>query len=151
VAGKPGPDIGVLVGAVVVQDHVNGLVGRDAALDLVQEVEKLLMAVTGHVLGGDLAGQNIERGKERRGAVALIVVGHGRAASLLQWQPRLGAVKGLYLRLFIDRQDHRMGGRCHIKTDHITQLIDKSRIVRQLELPPAVRCKAMRLPDVAHG
>ena len=81
-AGKPGPDIGVLVGAVVVQDHVNGLVGRDAALDLVQEAEELLMAVTGHVLGGDLAGQNIERGKERRGAVALMVPGHGRAAAL---------------------------------------------------------------------
>jgi hypothetical protein len=66
--------------------------------------------------------------------VALVAVGRGRAASRLQLQPRLGAVKGLYLRLFIDRQDHRMG-RCHRKTGHIPQPADKNRTVRQLAPP----------------
>ena len=35
-------------------------------------------------LANHLAGQNIERGKERRGAVAFVIMGHGIRASLLQ-------------------------------------------------------------------
>ena len=63
---------------------------------------------------------------------------------------RLGAVKRLYLRLFIDRQYDGMGSRCHVKPDHIAQLFGESRVVGQRERAPVVRGRAMCLPDVAH-
>ena len=44
-----------------------------------------------------------------------------------------------------------MGGRCHVKPDHIAQLFGKGLVVRQLELAPAMRGKTMRLPDALHG
>jgi hypothetical protein len=44
-AAQPGDHLGVLVGGVVVEDGVDGLAGRDFALDGVQEADELLMPV----------------------------------------------------------------------------------------------------------
>ena len=46
VARQPGPDLGVLVGGVVVEDHVNQLAGRHGGLDGVEEAHELLVAVS---------------------------------------------------------------------------------------------------------
>ena len=113
---------------------------------LVQKVEEFLVAVTGGILADDFAAPHVERSKQGRCAMPLVVMRHGRAAPLLQGQAGLGAVKRLYLRLFIDRQHHRMGGRGHIKPAHVAQLFGKSRIGGQLERAPAVRGQAMCLP-----
>ena len=43
-----------------------------------------------------------------------------------------------------------MGRRVDIEGDDVTQLVDELRIVGQLELPPAVGLKAVRLPDAAY-
>jgi hypothetical protein len=43
-----------------------------------------------------------------------------------------------------------MGRRVHIDSDDVTQLVDEQRIVGQIELPPAVGLKAVRLPDAAY-
>ncbi len=126
---------------------MHDLSGRDLALQRVQEADEFLMPVTGHVAPEDLAGQHVQRGEERRGSVALVVVGHGPAAPLLQRQARLRAVKRLNLALLIDAQHHRMGGRADVKPDDIVQLLDEGRIARQLEHPPAVGAQAVRPPD----
>ena len=42
-AGEPGADLGVLVGAIVVEDHVDHLAGRDLAFAAVQQADELLM------------------------------------------------------------------------------------------------------------
>ena len=55
------------------------------------------MATTLHALADGLAFQHIERRKQRRNAVTLVVVSHGAGASLLHRQPRLGAVQRLDL------------------------------------------------------
>lgn len=86
----------------------------NAAFDLVEKADEFLMPVALHVAPQHLAGQHVQRGKERCGAIALIIMGHRLAASLLQRQARLGAVKGLDLRLLIDAQHHRMGGRANV-------------------------------------
>ena len=44
-AAEPGPDLGVLVGGVVVEDGVHHLAGPDLGLDGVEEADELLMAV----------------------------------------------------------------------------------------------------------
>ena len=57
------------------------------------------------VLGGGVrqhfALQVIQGGKERHGAVAVIVVGFGAQVAGAQRPPRLAALEGLDLRLFI--------------------------------------------------
>ena len=73
--GQPGPHLWVLVRAVVVQDHVDQFAGRHRRLDRVEEAQELLVAVTLHASPDHRALQHVQRGKQRRGAVADIVVG----------------------------------------------------------------------------
>ena len=73
---QPGQDLRVLVGAVVVEDGVDQLAGRDRRLDRVQEAEELLVAVALHAAAQHRAVEHVERGEQRGRAVALVVVGH---------------------------------------------------------------------------
>ena len=73
-AGQPFTDIGVFVGAIVVQDRMDGLVVRHLTLDLVEKTEEFLMAVTGGIVADNGASQHTLRGKEGRGAMALVVM-----------------------------------------------------------------------------
>jgi hypothetical protein len=67
--------------------------GRDRRLDHVEEADELLVAVALHAPADHRSVQDVERGEERGGAVALVVVGHRRAPAGLHGQPRLGAVQ----------------------------------------------------------
>lgn len=81
--GQPGAHLGMFVGAVVVEDDVDGLALGDVAFDPVEEADEFLMPVALHVLPYDRSVQHVERGKERGRAVAFVIVGHGRPAPLL--------------------------------------------------------------------
>ena len=52
---------------------------------------------------------------------------------------RLSGVERLKLALLVERQNDRVGGRIDIEPDHVAQLLDEHRIVRELELAHAVR------------
>ena len=67
---------------------MDGLVVRNLALDLVEKTEEFLMAVTGGIVADNGAGQHIERGKEGRGAMALVVMCRARPSPFLQGQAR---------------------------------------------------------------
>ncbi len=54
---------------------MNLKVGRDTRVDHVKELAELDGAVTRIAFADHLAGQDVERGEERRRAVALVVVG----------------------------------------------------------------------------
>ena len=69
---EPGAHLGMLVGGVVVEDDVDRLV-RGHRLDLVQGADELLMAVALHVAGDHGGFEDVKRGKQRRGGVALVV------------------------------------------------------------------------------
>src|ERR1700680_3588987 len=71
-ACQPSSDLGMLVGGVVVDDEMGWHVGPDVT----QEGEELLMAMARFALGDDRAVKHVEGGKQRGGAVALIVVGN---------------------------------------------------------------------------
>ena len=107
---EPGTDLRVLVGGVVVEDDVDDLAGRHLGLDGVEEADELLMPVALHAAADDLALEHVERGEQGRRAVALVVVGHGAAAALLQRQAGLGAVERLDLALLVDRQHDAWAG-----------------------------------------
>ncbi len=49
VTGQPGPNLGMLVSGVIIEDYMHDLAGRYFRLDGVQEADELLMAVTLHV------------------------------------------------------------------------------------------------------
>ena len=133
----------VLVDGVVVEDGVDDLAGRDLRLDGVEEADELLMPVALHAAADDLAFEHVERREQGRGAVALIIVGHGAAAAWLQRQARLGAVERLDLPLLVDAEHDRMRRRIDVEADDVAQLGDELGVVRQLELAHPVRLQAV--------
>ena len=119
-------------------------------LDGVEEADELLMPVALHVAADDGAVEHVERGEQRGGAVALVVVGHRPGAALLHRQARLGAVERLDLALLVDREDDGMGGRIDVEADDVLELLGELRVVRQLEGPDAVRRELVGLQDALH-
>src|SRR5687767_14165444 len=95
--GQPAQHLGVLVAAVVVEDHVDHLAGRHGALDRVEEADELLVPVPRHAAADHPAVEDVEGGEQRGGAMALVVVRPGAGLARLQRQAGLGAVEGLDL------------------------------------------------------
>src|SRR5271167_2693515 len=83
----------VLVGSIVVQDHMDRLVGRHFTLDGIEKADEFLVPVALHAATDDLAFQDIQGGEQGGGTVALVVVGHRGAASFLHRQTGLGAIE----------------------------------------------------------
>ena len=133
VLGQPTPHLGVLVGGIVVEDHVDHLAGRHGALDGIEEADELLVAVALHALADEAAVEHVE-GREQRGrAVALVIMGHGAGTARLHRQARLGAVERLDLALLVDRQHHGMRRRIDIQPDDVLDLRGEVGIGRELE------------------
>jgi hypothetical protein len=55
----------------------------------------------------------------------------------------VGAIQRLDLVLLVNRQRHRVTRRIDVEPDDLVQLLGEARIVRQLELPHAVRLQAV--------
>src|SRR5512132_2999318 len=89
VASEPGPDLGMLVAAVVVEHDMDQLAGRDGALEAVEEAQELLVAVALHALPDHPAVEHVQGGEQGRGVVADVVVGHRAGSSLLHRQAGL--------------------------------------------------------------
>lgn len=98
-AREPFLNLDLLMCRLVVEDHVDGLVLRDFALNAVEETDELLMPVPLHVLGDDRAVEHVECGKQRGRAMALVIMGHGSGTALLHRQAGLSAIERLDLRL----------------------------------------------------
>ena len=107
VLGEPGVHVVVLVGAIVVDDQVEVEPWGKLAIERTKELQELLVAVTRQALADDTTVEHAQRGEQRRGAVALVVVGHRAGAPRLHRQRGLGAIQRLDLALLIDAQDDR--------------------------------------------
>ena len=81
------------------------------------------MAMARHALADHLAGGDVERGKECRGAVALVIVGHRTGATILERQTRLRAVERLDLALLVDREHEGVVRRVEIEPDDVLDLL----------------------------
>ena len=145
-AFEPSPNIGMLVGGVVVDDGVDHLAGGNLLVDDIEEANKLLMALALHVAADHRAVEDVHRGEQRRRCGAHIVR-HGSGAALLQRQSGLRSIKRLNLALFIDRQDDGVCGRIDIEPDDVAQFVDEARVVGQLELAHPVQLQTMGAPD----
>ena len=74
VAIQPGSNLRVLVGGVVVEDHVHGLARRHLGFNGVEKADEFLMPVALHVAVDYRAIQHVQRGEQGGDAVAFVVV-----------------------------------------------------------------------------
>ena len=141
----------MLVRGVVVEDDVDFQLRVHLPDDALHEAQELLMPVPLRAVPHDLAGGDVQRRKEGGGAVPLVVVRHRSCPPLLERQPGLRAIQRLDLALLVDREHHRPLRRRNIQPDHVLQLLDEVRILRELERLDPVRLQAVSLPDPAHA
>ena len=99
---EPLAHLGMLVGSIIVEDHVDDFAGRHFRLDSIEEADELLMPVALHIAPDNRAVEDIQRGKERRRSMALVIMCHGPGAAFLQRQAGLGPVERLDLALLIE-------------------------------------------------
>ena len=104
------------------------------------------VAVADHLAGGD-----IESGKQRRRAVANVVVAAPLRLAGAHRKQRLGAIERLDLALLVDAQHHGMLGRAQVEPDDVAHLLDEQRVVGELEGLGAMRLQAEGPPDALHA
>ena len=122
-ASEPALHLRMLVGRVVVHDHVDLFTSRDHIIDHAQELQPFLMAVPVVAHRNHLAFERVEGGEQRGRAIALVVVGHGSAAAFLHRQAGLSAVQCLNLALFVGAQHQGMLGWIQIQADDVFQFL----------------------------
>jgi hypothetical protein len=121
VAREPFQDLGMLVGRVVVDNDMDCQSCGCSGVDDVEEADELLMAMTLHALADHLPFDNVEGGKQGRGAMPFVVVHHRAGAPLLHRQAWLSTVDRLDLAFLIDSQNDGMVGRIGVKPDDVAQ------------------------------
>ena len=149
-ACEPAAHLGVLVRSIVVEDHMDRLVGRHLALDGIEKADEFLMSVALHTASDDFALEDIEGGEQGGGAMAFVVMGHGGAAPFFHRQTGLGTIEGLDLAFLVKAEHDGMGGRIDIETDHLLELLGEFGIVGELERAHPMGLQPVPLPDASH-
>src|SRR5579872_6105264 len=118
----------MFVGSVVIHNQMQLFMPRRSTVDQAQEVDPLLMSVPLLAQTDHFSIQSVESRKQRRSAIALVIVGHRTSAAALQRQTRLRAVESLNLTLLIAAQHQGALGWIEIKTYDRLQLFGEVRI-----------------------
>jgi hypothetical protein len=93
-----------LVGRVVVHDQMELFVGRGAAVNEFEKANPVPTIVGGHADVNHASVLSVHGGKQRSGAMPLVVVGHGPTTPLFPGQAWLGAIQSLDLTFFVNCQ-----------------------------------------------
>ena len=80
---EPALHFGMFVGSIVVTADVDLVARRGALFDQPQELQPFGVTMTLGTLPDHFPRQNVERRKQRRDAITLAVVGHGRVSTAL--------------------------------------------------------------------
>ncbi|MFJ1656889.1 hypothetical protein ACIOC2_37215, partial [Streptomyces sp. NPDC088337] len=94
-----------------------------------------------------LAGGDVERGEQVRGAVPDVVVGAFLGRVEGHRQHRLGPVQGLHLGLLVERQHDRAAGRVQVQPDDVGDPLRERRVLRDLEGARPARLEILLPPD----
>ncbi len=146
-APQPALYFGVLMGRIVVGDHVQGQLRRRFGLQQFQKAQPLAMRVARLAHAEHLTVQDIQSGEQRGRSVPLIVVRHGLRSAQLQRKAGLRAIQRLNLTLLVGRKHHRMIWLVQVQAHDLLQLFRKRGIVADLESFDAMRLQPMRAPD----
>lgn len=114
-AGQPRLHLGMLVGGVVVDDQMDVERGGHVGVDVAQEGEEFLVAVTALALCQHPASGHVQGGAEGRAAVADGIVRHPLDVAQPHGQLRRGEQQRLGLTLLIHAQHDCMIGRLEVK------------------------------------
>jgi len=148
---QPRPHLGPLVGGVVVENYMDVARFLHGPIDPAEEGQEVPGAVAEHAVAGDQARLDVQRGEQRGGAMALVIVGHGGRASLLEGQPRLGPIQCLDLGLLVDAEHHGPIRRVEVEPDDVGDPILEQRDVRDLEPLHDVRLQTGIRPYAPHA
>jgi hypothetical protein len=121
----PTLDLGVLVGAEVVDDEMDIEPRRHVDIDVLEKAEELLVPVAWLALTKDMAARHIEGSEEGRRAVADVAIRNAFDVAKPEGEQRSRAPWRLGLALLIDAQHHRMVGRIEISADDVADLFDE--------------------------
>ena len=80
------------MGAVIVHHQVQWSLAGELTVNTTEKLQELLMAVALMTVADDLALEQIQGGKQRSGAIPLVVMRHRAAAPFLDGQARLGSI-----------------------------------------------------------
>ena len=149
--GQPGAHFRMFVGRIVVNHQMQVQFRRRLLVDQAQKCEKLLMAMASVAFADHLAVRHVQRGEQRGGAVADIVMGVAFGVSQSQRQHRLSAIQGLNLALLVDAQHHRIVGRIQIQCRDVSHLLNKEWIAGQLERLAQMRLDSEQVEPSLHG
>ena len=148
---QPGFDPWVFVGAVIVDNEMEIESGRSIGVDFVEKPDKLLMSVTGHAIADHSAVEHAQGRKQSGSTIALVIVSHGPAAALLDWQPRLCAVESLDLAFLVHTKDQGFDGWVQVKADDIREFFYKVLVAAELECFYQMRFQIMLIPNPLNG
>jgi len=116
-----------------------------------QALDPFLMAV-GLLKEADHGAVEVfQGGKQRSGAVALLIVRHRTRPAAFDRQPGPGAIQRWDLALFVKAQHDGMLGRIEGDSDDISQLLGDPRIAAQVDRLDAIGLRTVRCPDASHG
>ena len=123
------PDPGGAMGREIIGNNVNLLALGKAGHDLFKESNKLGASVTRCGLTQHLAGFGVERGVERKRAVAVVLKTVSLGSSGREWQDRIEPVQSLDGALFVDAKDGSFDWRLQIQAYDVSRLGFKIRVV----------------------
>src|SRR6478609_12010909 len=123
------PTLVLLVSVEIVEDDVQ-LAIREGNNDALHEAEELDSAAPLGMRGDDLPGAHLQRSKQGRGAVPLVIVAlAAQGAPARKLQVALRPLQRLDRRLLIDTENNRLGRRVDIEADHISRFRRERAIV----------------------
>ena len=148
---EPADDLGMFVSGVVVADDVNIKLGGHLSVDLAQEGQPLLMAMTPGGVGKHFAREIVEGGKQSDRPVAVVIVSLGTNMTLAQRQTGLTALKGLALALLIAAEQEGTIRRIEIEANHIPKLLFKGQILGKFEALESMGSDSVSRPQTLNA
>ncbi len=142
---EPGDHLGMFMRGVIVADEMNIQLGRDLALDLAQEGQPLLMAMTPGGMRQDLPREIVEGRKQGHRSVTIVVVSLGADMTLAQGQTGLTALEGLTLALLIATEQQGPVRGMEIEPHDIPELLFEGQVFGKFEAPESMRSDRMML------
>src|SRR5512143_1191399 len=94
---QPGLDFGVIMRAVVIQNHMDGQLFGSFTVDLPQKFSKFDVPMSWVTRAYDLSLQHIQRREAAVGPVAFVIMRHRPTTTYHQWQYWLRTDHGLHL------------------------------------------------------
>ena len=132
---EPSFNLGMLVHALVVHDHMDVQLLRRGGVDGAQKSQELLMAVAQLALDDHRTVHDIQRRKQRRRAVPLGIVRPPRHTAT----PSSAYVPGLGIGFLIDAEHQSILGWIQIQPHRVAQLLNEEGVSGQLETLGAMR------------